>query len=314
MGEFASAALLAVIGRALAEDGITVEVTRSAGALVPLAVKRRLVAGVAAAHGLLPLLRVGRMLPAFPDDPAVAALTAARGPVELFERWGRLERFLHSRHRVAVCETGAGHLVAEHVGPSGAPPLPAEDALVLGVLTALLATIGVGGLTVVLDGGEPVVVFDGGGFAEPPPGRPTGRWRFTWSSFDPVSRTQPHTSGVEARVRGLLAADLGHRWTLRGLADELGTSPRSLQRGLAEYGGFSTVLAATRADAAGRLLMTTDHPLGVIGFACGYTDQPHFTRDFKRRTAMTPAAYRSAFARTGSPSSLPTGRSEVVPA
>jgi AraC-like DNA-binding protein len=33
-----------------------------------------------------------------------------------------------------------------------------------------------------------------------------------------------------------------------------------------------------------------------VGFACGYADQPHFTRDFKRRTAMTPAAYRSAFA------------------
>jgi len=32
-----------------------------------------------------------------------------------------------------------------------------------------------------------------------------------------------------------------------------------------------------------------------IGYACGFADQAHFTREFKRRTALTPALYRAEF-------------------
>jgi transcriptional regulator GlxA family with amidase domain len=81
-----------------------------------------------------------------------------------------------------------------------------------------------------------------------------------------------------------------------GLATELAVSTRSLQRRLAAGGGFTALLGATRAETAAALLMDSRYPLGIVGFACGYADQPHFTREFKRRTAMTPAAYRSAFA------------------
>ena len=33
-----------------------------------------------------------------------------------------------------------------------------------------------------------------------------------------------------------------------------------------------------------------------VGYMCGFADQAHFTRQFKRHTAMTPALYRSEFA------------------
>ena len=38
--------------------------------------------------------------------------------------------------------------------------------------------------------------------------------------------------------------------------------------------------------------------VSMIGFVSGYADQAHFTRDFKRRTTMTPALFRTAFATT----------------
>jgi AraC-like DNA-binding protein len=293
MDEFASAVLVSVVRRALADAGIAVTAPAPEGALVPLEAKRRLLAEVAEQHGLLPLLRVGLSLPVSPPDPAISALAAAGTPRDLLERWNRLERFLHSRHRVVVTGAGAHHLVAEHAGPPGAPPEPAEDVLILGVLTALLAAIGARGLTATLDG---LVAYTDGVFTAPPAGHATACWRFGWSSLAPAAG---ETGAATAVPRRVLAGNLARRWTLAGLAAELGTSTRSLQRRLAAHGGFTGLLGAVRAEAAAKLLLHTGHPLGIVGFACGYADQPHFTREFRRRTAMTPAVYRSAFADAG---------------
>ena len=73
---------------------------------------------------------------------------------------------------------------------------------------------------------------------------------------------------------------------------------RTLQRRLGALGAtFPGVVRAARAAAAGRLLAESALPLGAVGFACGFADQPHFTRQFRRQTGMTPAAYRRAFGR-----------------
>lgn len=73
--------------------------------------------------------------------------------------------------------------------------------------------------------------------------------------------------------------------------------PPCAKRRLEPAGGFSAVVGGVRAERAGDLLVRTAHPLSLVGFACGYADQSHFTREFMRRAAMTPAAYRDAFAR-----------------
>jgi AraC-like DNA-binding protein len=292
--EFASAVLVAAVQRALARDGIPVVVPAPGGALLPLEAKRRILAHLAQAHGLLPLLRVGLSLAELPSDPAVSALLASDTPHDLFARWSRLERFTHSRHRVVIREAGPKHLVAEHVGPPAAPPESAEDALILGVLAALTVAIGGQAVTVRLGPDNTPVVFANGVFTAPPPGHGTARWHFTWSSV--VSTVHPTGTEAASHARRILASDLGHRWTLGGLAAELATSTRSLQRRLRADGGFNALLGATRAEAAADLLRNSEHPLSIVGFASGYADQPHFTRDFKRRTAMTPLAYRSAFA------------------
>ncbi len=321
--DFASAVLVALLRHALAEDGAEGAVAVPADALLPLEDKRRLLSDVAAAHGLLPLLRVGRVIPRLPPHPVVSALRAATDPVDLVARWRRLERFAHSRHRVVLHETGPGHLVAEHVGPPGSPPAPAEDALVLGVLIGLLQDMGVEGLTVTLD----VDVLADGVLSAPPPDARTARWRVTWSSQSPPVRpsgrgtaldptgtdptgtdptgtdptgtdptgTDPTGTDPIARARALFTGDLARAWTVGDLAARLGVSVRTLQRLLRSADGFAALLGAVRTEHAAELLVTSSHPLSVVGFACGFADQPHFTRTFRRRTAMTPAAYRSAF-------------------
>ncbi|QDY80331.1 helix-turn-helix transcriptional regulator [Streptomyces qinzhouensis] len=297
MEEYASARLLELVQRGLAAENIHVVAPVSGGALLPLAAKRAFLAVVVRDHGLLPLMRVGTTLSTAASDPAIAALLSANGPHDLFERWRRLERFTHSRHRVVIRQRGARHIVAEHAGPPGEPPDAAEDALVLGVLTALLSLCGARDVTVTAGGGAPVTVFSDGAFTAPPPGPGSGRWRFAWSRTEPRPRGRAADSGRDevTRTRRLLAADPAHRWTLGELAAELGVPVRTLQRRLAGAGGFSGLLGTVRAETAAGLLMDGEHSVGVIGFACGYADQPHFTRHFKLRTAMTPAVYRSVF-------------------
>lgn len=49
-----------------------------------------------------------------------------------------------------------------------------------------------------------------------------------------------------------------------------------------------------RIDHALKLLSNLDMPLADIACECGFSDQSHFTRMFKRRTGSTPGAYRSS--------------------
>ncbi|MFE3288338.1 hypothetical protein ACFXJJ_35270, partial [Streptomyces sp. NPDC059233] len=79
MDDFASSTLVAAVRRALADDGIDAASSAPVadGALLPFDVKRRFLGGVARAYGLLPLLRVGVVLPKIASDPVVAALLGA---------------------------------------------------------------------------------------------------------------------------------------------------------------------------------------------------------------------------------------------
>jgi AraC-like DNA-binding protein len=100
-----------------------------------------------------------------------------------------------------------------------------------------------------------------------------------------------------AAARAAIMADLTRNWTLSLLAGQLLTSERTLQRRLGEAGaGIAALVRSVRVEAAGRMLIKTDHSLAKIGFAYGFSDQPHFNALFKRQTALTPAAYRKAFA------------------
>jgi AraC-like DNA-binding protein len=95
----------------------------------------------------------------------------------------------------------------------------------------------------------------------------------------------------------LLAADPGRAWTVAALAQEVACSPRHLQRQLqAQQVSFSALLSQARLTHAAKHLVSTPQSAAEIGYACGYADQAHFNREFKRHTAFTPLAYRAHFA------------------
>lgn len=78
------------------------------------------------------------------------------------------------------------------------------------------------------------------------------------------------------------------------LARELGISERTLQRRFEDVVGWTPnqVIRRRRVhDALARLDQDEPPDLASLAFELGYCDQAHFSRDFKRMTAMTPSAY-----------------------
>jgi len=88
--------------------------------------------------------------------------------------------------------------------------------------------------------------------------------------------------------------------TVDALAQHTGLARRSLQRALTERGlSCRHIVTEARARVAAQWLLESPHGLAEIGFACGFSDQPHFTREFARHVGLTPARYRQAFAVRG---------------
>ena len=77
------------------------------------------------------------------------------------------------------------------------------------------------------------------------------------------------------------------------VAETLGTSRRSLQRGLAVQGvSYTDLLTAVRVRRAATWLECTDKPVVEIALDLGYTDPSNFTRAFRRQTGVSPKAFR----------------------
>jgi AraC-like DNA-binding protein len=282
--DFAAAAMLRLIRRGLEREGLPLPAVPTGGAHVRLDDKRALLQSLMQRHGPALLLRLGRAVIDAPDEPALAALLPAADPPELVERWQRLERYLHSRHRVQVLSAAPGRLrLLHHSLRAEEPPLPAEDLLVWGLLIGLLTRQGTPGLQAEVtddDSAQLVLAW------QPAPAR--------------EAPAPPAVADTAAQARALLAADCAAPWSLPRLAAMLGLPPRTLQRRLAAGGGsFSSLWTEVRLAASARLLTELGNSTAQIGYECGFSDQAHFTRCFHRHTALTPARWRREFARAG---------------
>lgn len=308
MKDFASAALYGLMVRELARQGIQVEVIQAAlqkkaltrEALVPLQLKRALLTTVYERHGAAPLLAVGAGIHRQSFEPALHVLSRAHAPLELIQRWQRLEKFVHSRHRVEIVEHRPRAMTLRHVSlVAGEPPLPAEDYLIAGLLRALLEAIGCVGTALEV-------------------GADTALWRMQWARHVPrpmgvPAAAMPRASAIDtapivpivlqaatpevANVVELVAGDTARNWSVAEAAAATHTSPRSLQRRLARSAvTFKQLVRAVRVREACRLLTDTDFSPAEIGYWCGFSDQSHFSREFKRRTNVTPIMFRNAFA------------------
>ena len=335
MNDFASAAMITIIRHGLAQQGITPDAPArltTPKATIPLADKRQLLLGIHKQYGALTLLRIGQATKGVRHEPALNALLRALSPLDLLERWQRLERYVHSRHRCVIEETGDRYAVMRHVSLNpDAAPHATEDLLVMGVIIALLEVSGCKGLRAAFgDSDHPV--YAGGEFHESGMHalRSCGLWRFDWASYDSAPHRDVQVSR-EAGCRGrpsnpcesanrqatdlvaektslpslvnacsaIISVDVAHRWHLSALAARLNISVRSLQRRLSEVPvKFQEIIRAVQLREASRLLLDSRHELTEIGFCCGFSDYPHFSREFKKHINLSPCEFRRKFAAT----------------
>lgn len=97
-------------------------------------------------------------------------------------------------------------------------------------------------------------------------------------------------------VRERLDAEPQRAYTLQQLSRQAGVSSAHLASSFrARYGeSVGEFLRRTRVEAASRRLASGDEPLAEIAVACGFCDQSHLTRVFRRHTGLTPGAWRRA--------------------
>ena len=81
--------------------------------------------------------------------------------------------------------------------------------------------------------------------------------------------------------------------SINDVATAFGTSPRTVQNRLTEFGyGFRALLEQIRQEQAEHYLSTTDLSLNEIADLLGYSEQSPFQNAFKRWTGESPGSFR----------------------
>ncbi len=90
-------------------------------------------------------------------------------------------------------------------------------------------------------------------------------------------------------------------FTVRSACRRLGVAPRQLRTRFLQELGVTPLqhLLGLRIDQASRLLLGGGFQITSIAERCGFQDPFYFARSFRRRTGMSPSAYRAAHARPG---------------
>lgn len=149
----------------------------------------------------------------------------------------------------------------------------------------------------------------------------TAAWSFTTKR--PVLDACGRTIGTAGITRVLDAAQIDQRQDIRlgviiammtrrlsqavtnvEMAKAAGMSARAFERAfLREYGlPPQQYLKRLRIQTACRRLVDTRESIAAIAQRCGFADQSHLTREFRRVTGSTPAAYRGKYAAANVPS------------
>jgi AraC-like DNA-binding protein len=99
-----------------------------------------------------------------------------------------------------------------------------------------------------------------------------------------------------AEVADYIRSHLDESLRIEDLATAAGLSVKQFERRMHKVFRLTPKQFVTkcRIDQATRLLIETDQPLGEIAFACGFSDQSAFTRQFKSTTGCAPGEFRRA--------------------
>jgi AraC-like DNA-binding protein len=110
---------------------------------------------------------------------------------------------------------------------------------------------------------------------------------------EPVLPTGHDSVGAIAAVMALALQEGAPR--LEWVSAKLGTTPRTLQRKLAQAGtAYHAVLENLLRERSTSLVAHTHAPITDIALELGYSDPAHFTRAFRRWTGTSPLAFRKA--------------------
>ena len=313
--EFASAAMMRVLTQGLKELGLPpLPKLNHAGrnqATVDLDLKLALVQHALKHGGVDCLIHLGCGVHHQTNEPTHRAMVGARDPVELVVRWQRLERYIHSRHRLRIADQGKGWMEITHDGVSaGIFPTLYESLVVFGVIAALLQAQGAVNLEIHANNLKVFPVAPRNALVNLPTIDPFRSWRLFWADCpQPLTSTCADGSAEDFFVcsdwpqwQRQLANRVLERLidipTVTDAALHLKVSPRTLQRDLKQRGiSFSELVGDCRARIAAMHLVESSLPLAEVGFLCGYSDQSHFTREFGKRVGISPQKYRSAFGR-----------------
>lgn len=288
-------------------------------AKVPLDAKRQWVGQVLAQRGWAGLLRLGEGVQDLEGEVLFDYLSASAQPQHILHAWLRLERYVHSRHRLALTYLSPKHVQMHHYSViEGQAPTPAEDVVVLSVLLGILERCGLTGLQFCWDAAP--AWWDWSISSEPEAALrqvlalgATARWQIQWQT-NPAPKATSKKAG-QASQADWNDSGLGdkHSWSrqlanwigkqllqsrveslnLADAAQELGSSERSLQRHLqAEGVRFVDVLGQVRVNLAASQLRSSTCSLAEVGFSSGFADQAHFCREFKRRVGMSPLQFQ----------------------
>jgi AraC-like DNA-binding protein len=312
--DFASAAMLRVLHAGMQKLGIKSPAQQwLQQATVPLDAKRQMVLQVIEQRGLSALVQLGQGVHELQNDSLIPLLIHPSEPIRMLNAWLRLERYLHSRHRLTQTIEQSNCVAHQHISiKTDAEPSSAEDLVVLGVLIGLLERTGCTQITAQLNNGLKVwplsnAVSEQKAIQTAFATRQTQSWRLSWASISDNTSTLKQkpikaqiekfdsSSDLKSQLEHLTSQLQGQTLDLKEAAKQLGQSPRSLQRHLNQQGTrFVDVVATARSQRASKMLAGSAASMAEIGFSCGYTDQAHFCRDFKRRVGMSPLLYRES--------------------
>ena len=243
--------------------------------------------------GARPLVAVGRQLARVQDMPVLQVLLNSSKPSLVAEKWSRLEEYHHSSHRTHIECTDEYTWTCARFSTTGIAPSTPFNCLIFGLQTGLLRLFNCNNVIGLTEDLTDTGLEDVHEIIRP---ANLNRWQISWGTRPPQLNEdtfRDSDSPLLKRLRHLLGEDLARVWRLETVSRALAQSPRSLQRHLSTSGHtFSSVLRATRTAQASRLLRQTGWALADIGYACGYADQAHFQRDFRRAVNMTPKAFR----------------------
>ncbi|WP_417812896.1 helix-turn-helix transcriptional regulator [Thalassospira alkalitolerans] len=261
-------------------------------------------------NGSSVLVRLGRHLALKEQQPVLTMLRQGATPELIADRWRRLEGYSHARGRTDYQVTSKS-LTLHRGTVRGQPPARVENLLLHGFMVGLLEAVGVENVSSVIlpSHGPAIPVIRNGKLVKKLEfsGRAL-RFRISWQSYAAISSGYPFmanmpgtapamgaTRPVVQKLCAILEHDVGRSWTIDDVANALETSGRTLQRRLQQANSrFSDLLRLVRVREACRLLNGTSLSVGEIGFWCGFTDNAHFSRDFRRLVGMPPSVYREA--------------------